>query len=62
MVYRINRDPIIDNDRVLRVDEIRITGNLQHAFQGINAGFATGRTGDTDAMDKNQKTPQYCGV
>ena len=52
MVYRINRDPIIDNDRVLRVDEIRITGNLQHAFQGINAGFATGRTGDTDAMDK----------
>ena len=42
MVYRINRDPIIDNDRVLRVDRMRVGSHSQLSsshMQGTTSGY-----------------------
>ena len=41
MVYRVNRDPVIDDNRVLRVDRIRVT-TLSPDFAGIGADATHG--------------------
>ena len=41
MVYRVNRDPIIDDNRVLRVDRMRVT-TLSPDFAGIGADATHG--------------------
>jgi len=45
MVYRVNRDPIIDNDRVLRVDRMRVGSFSQLSnshMQGTTSGYTSG--------------------
>ena len=43
MVYRINRDPIIDDNRVLRVDRMRVGSFSQsYQFQGSTSGYTSG--------------------
>jgi hypothetical protein len=41
MVYRVNRDPVIDDNRVLRVDRMRVT-TLSPDFAGIGASATHG--------------------
>jgi hypothetical protein len=51
MVYRINRDPIIDNDRVLRVDRMRVGSHSQLSnshMQGTTSGYASGASNVID--------------
>ena len=52
MVYRVNRDPIIDNDRVLRVDRMRVGSFSQLSnshMQGTTSGYTSG---GNDIIDK----------
>ena len=43
MVYRVNRDPIIDNNRTLRVDRMRVGSFSQRiGFQGETSGYSSG--------------------
>ena len=41
MVYRVNRDPVLDDNRVLRVDRMRVV-NLNPDFAGIGADATHG--------------------
>jgi len=43
MVYRVNRDPIIDNNKTLRVDRMRVGSFSQRlGFQGTTSAYASG--------------------
>ena len=43
MVYRVNRDPIIDNNRTLRVDRMRVGSfSLKIGIQGSTSGYTSG--------------------
>lgn len=43
MVYRVNRDPIIDNNRTLRVDRMRVGSfSKRFFFQGSTSGYVSG--------------------
>jgi len=43
MVYRVNRDPIIDNNRTLRVDRMRVGSFSQKiGIQGTTSGYTSG--------------------
>ena len=43
MVYRVNRDPIIDNNRTLRVDRMRVGSFSQKiGIQGSTSGYTSG--------------------
>ena len=46
MVYRVNRDPIIDNNRTLRVDRMRVGSfSKRFFFQGSTSGYVSGGNG-----------------
>ena len=51
MVYRVNRDPIIDDNGVLRVDIIQPNNPISVSFLGFGAdashGYATGGNSNT---------------
>lgn len=61
MVYRVNRDPIIDNDRVLRVDRMRVGSFSQKfSYQGSTSGYSSGgyrQTYPPDALNVIDKFP-----
>lgn len=57
MVYRVNRDPIIDNDRVLRVDRMRVgsfskRGIGSNTTQGFRTGGSPAPTSSTNVEEK----------